>query len=137
MENRTLVYTFLVTWAGYFLVAHVWAWRKRIPIGTVIASHAVSSAVAGVMTYVFVIAGGATVAQFVSESESGMDLWRLWVHLWPVLLLSAALSAAVGLVWTIIACVKSSQRRLLPLAIGSFGLSVIAFFTVGANFPDA
>jgi len=119
------------------LVAHVWARRSGISLGIVFASHAASSAVAIVMTYVFVVSGGATVAQFVAGSEPGMDLWRLWFHAWPVLFFSSGISAAVGLVWAIIACARSSQRRLVPLAFGSFGLSILAFFTVGTNFPDA
>ena len=136
MENRTLFYSFLLAWLGYMLVAHVWAHRTRVPFLAVTASHAASSAVALVMTYVFVIARGATVAQLVAGSESGMDLWRLWFHVWPFLLFFSGLSAFSGLVWTI-ACLKKPKRKLLPVAIGSVVMSVFAFFTVGANFPDA
>ena len=137
MENRTLLLAFLATWAGCLLAAHLWARKERLPLASVLASHAVPSVVAIVMAYVFLIAGGATVAQFVAGSESGMDLWSLWFHLWPILLIATVVSGFTDLVWTIIACVKKSQRRWIPVAIAAVVMSVFAFFTVGANFPDA
>lgn len=137
MENRTILIVYLVTWCAYVIAAHLWAQRKRLHLGAIMASHAVPSAVALTMTYVFMIAGGATVAQFVAGSESGMDLWSLWFHLWPVLLLGSAASGVISLVWTIVACVKTSQRKWIPITVAAVVMSVFAFFTVGANFPDA
>ena len=89
------------------------------------------------MTYVFLIAGGATVAQFVAGSESGMDLWSLWSDLWPVLLFATAASGFINLVWMIIVCVKKSQRRWISITVAAVIMSAFAFFTVAANFPDA
>lgn len=89
------------------------------------------------MTYVFVIGGGATVAQYVAGAESGMNLWSLWFNLWPFLLFATALSAFCSLVWMITACVKQAQRKWIPVSIAAVLLSVIALVTVGANFPDA
>ncbi len=137
MENRTLFFAFIATWAGYLLVAHIWANKHHFPLTGILASHTVPSVVAVVMTYVFVIAGGATVAQFVAGSESGMDLWSLWFHLWPILLLATAASGITNFVWAIITCVKKSQRRWIPLSISAIVMSVFAFITVAANFPDA
>ena len=103
MENRTIFIVYLVTWCAYLFTAHIWAHRKKLHLAGVLASHAVPSAVALVMTYVFLIAGGATVAQFVAGSESGMDLWSLWFHLWPVLLFGSAVSGVISLMWMIVA----------------------------------
>ncbi len=89
------------------------------------------------MTYVFLIAGGATVAQFVAGSESGKDLWSLWFDLWPILLIATAASGIANFAWTIIACVKKSQRRWIPVALAALVMSMFALITVGANFPDA
>jgi len=137
MENKSLFLTFLFTWVVFLLITHIWSHRKGLPLAVATLSHIISSIVAIVMTYVFLIAGGATVAQFVSGSDSGMELWRLWFHLWPILLFSAAASAIIGLIWTIIACIKKTQRRFVPTAIGTTAMSTFAFFTVALNFPDA
>ena len=137
MENRTIFLAYLVSWFAYLLTAHIWARRKRLHLAGVLASHAAPSAVALVMTYVFLIAGGATVAQFVAGSESGMDLWSLWSDLWPVLLFATAASGFINLVWTIIVCVKKSQRKWIPITAAAVIMSAFAFSTVAANFPDA
>jgi hypothetical protein len=137
MENRTIFAAYLVVWCAYIVAAHIWGRRRQLHIAGVIASHAAPTGVAIVMTYVFLIAGGATVAQFVAGSESGMALWSLWFHLWPVLLFATAASGMFSLVWTIMACVKHSQRKWIPITIAAVLMSVFAFLTVGANFPDA
>ncbi|MEM9480381.1 MAG: hypothetical protein AAGA58_12080 [Verrucomicrobiota bacterium] len=100
-------------------------------------SNAAPSIVAVAMTYVFLIAGGATVAQFVAGSEAGMDLWRLWARLWPVLFFCTAISGLANLVWTMISCLKKTHRKWIPIAAATTGMSVFAFVTVCANFPDA
>ena len=92
MENRNLLIAFLVVWAAYLFVVHIWAWRKQLPVARIIASHVVPSAVAISMTYIFIISGGSTIAQFVAGSESGMNLWRLWLYLWPVFSIATATS---------------------------------------------
>jgi hypothetical protein len=137
MESRTIFLAYLVVWCAYVLAAHAWGWQKRLHLAAVIASHAAPSAVAVVMTCIFLLAGGSTVAQFVAGSESGMDLWSLWFRLWPILLLATAASGVIGLVWTITVCVKNSQRKWIPVTLAGVIMSMFAFFTVGANFPDA
>ena len=137
MENRTIFIAYLITWCAYVIAVHAWAHRKRLPTAGVAASHTVPTVVALTMTYVFLIAGGVTVAQFVTASEAGMDMWSLWCHLWPILLFGSAVSAVVSVIWTIVACVKKSLRRWLPITLAAVVMSVFACLTVGANFPDA
>jgi hypothetical protein len=117
MESRTTFLAYLAVWCAYVLAAHAWGWRKRLHFAGIIASHAAPSAVAVVMTYIFLLAGGSTVAQFAAGSESGMDLWSLWFGLWPILLLVTAASAFMSLVWTIVGYVDNSQRRWTPVAL--------------------
>ena len=137
MENRTIFIAYLIVWCAYVLVIHIWGRWKRLRLVGVIVSHALPSTVAIVMSYVFLIAGGVTVAQFVAGSKSGMDLWSLWSQLWPVLLFGSAVSGVISLVWTIVMCVKKPQRKWIPITIAAVIMSVFAFFTVGTNFPDA
>ena len=137
MENKTIFFTYLASWCVYLIAAYVWGHRRRLNLGVVSVSHLVPSAVAIIMIYVFLIGRGATVAQFVAGSETGMDMWSLWFHLWPILLIATAASGFVNLVLTIVACVKKSQRKWIPVTFVALLMSVFAFFTVGANFPDA
>jgi hypothetical protein len=137
MENRTILLAYLAVWCAYVLAAHTWGWRKRLHPAGIIASHAAPSAVAVAMTSIFLLAGGSTIAQFAAGSESGMDLWSLWFRLWPALLLVTAASGVMSLVWTIIASVNNSRRRWTPVTLAGVIMSVFAFLTVAANFPDA
>jgi len=137
MENRTIFLVYLTTWCGYLIAVHGLAYRRRLGLGVVSASHFAPTTVALAMGYIFLIRRGVTVAQFAAGSEPGMDLWSLWVHLWPLLLLLTAASALAQLIWTIAACFQKAQRKWIPLAIAGFLMSVFAFLTVGANFPDA
>jgi len=137
MENSTIFFAYLATWLGYLIAAFVFARRKKLHWGIVSMSHVAPSAVAALMIYVFLIKGGATVAQFVAGSESGMDMWFLWCDMWPCLLLLTAASALVHLVWAIIACVKKTQRKWIPIAVATLLMSVFAYYTVLTNFPDA
>lgn len=66
-----------------------------------------------------------------------MNLWSLWLHLWPILLIVTAASGVISLVWTIVVCVKKSQKIWIPISIAAMVMSVFAFFTVAYNFPDA
>ena len=136
MENRNLLIVFLVVWVVYLFVVHTCTWR-RFPVATIIASHAVPSAVAISMTYIFLISGGSTIAQFVAYSEPGINLWRLWLTLWPVLSIVTVTSVLIYLVWTIIASVKKTQRHWVPVTICGVIMSGLAFITVFLNFPDA
>lgn len=137
MENRPIFIAYLVTWCAYVVAAHAWAHRKRLPVAGAVAAHIVPAVVALTMTYVFLIAGGATVAQFAAGSEAGMNMWLLWCHLWPILLFGSAVSAVVSVVWTVVACVKKPLRGWLPITLAAVAMSVFAFLTVATNFPDA
>jgi len=137
MENRTIFIAYLITWCAYVVATHAWVHRKRLSVAGVVVAHTVPAVVALTMTYVFLIAGGTTVAQFVAGSEAGMNMWSLWFHLWPILLIGSAVSAVVSVVWTIVACVKKPLRRWLPITLATVVMSVFAFMTVAANFPDA
>lgn len=137
MENEALLILYLMTWCAYVPGAHVWAHRKRLHHVAIIASYAVPSVVAITMTYVFLIKGGATVAQFAAGSRTSMDLWSLWVDLWPVLLLATAASGAVSVVWMILASANHSLRKWMPVSVAAVLLSAFAFLTVFANFPTA
>jgi hypothetical protein len=137
MENRTIFIAYLISWCAYVVVTHAWACLKRLAAVGVVAAHAVPSVVALAMAYVFLIAGGATRAQFVATSEAGMSMWSVWYFLWPILLFGSAGSAVAAAIWTIGACVKKPLRRWLPIAVAATAMSVLAFMTVGVNFPDA
>lgn len=137
MENRTILFAYLACWCVYLIAGYVWGHCRRLHLGAVTVSHLVPSAVAIIMIYVFLIGRGATVAQFVAGSESGMNMWSLWFGLWPILLIATAASGFINLVLTIVACVKKSQRKWIPATFAALLMSVFAFFTVGANFPDA
>ncbi len=137
MESTILFYAYLLTWLGYVVGIHAYAVRKRLNHGILLVSHAMPSLVAVLMAFIFLIGRGATVRQFVGESENGMDLWSLWLDLWPVLLFGSASAALVNLVWTITACMKKTQRKWLVITAAGTVMSVFAFFTVALNFPDA
>jgi len=88
------------------------------------------------MIYIFIINGGSAVAQYSANSQKGMDMWSLWFDLWPWLLGGAAIAVLGNLIWSIISIIKS-KKEWLPIAISGIVISALAFFTVGANFPDA
>jgi Ca2+/Na+ antiporter len=94
-------------------------------------------AVTATMTYLFLIAGGATTVQFNAGSSSRMNAWSTWVDLWPLFLFLTAATGLGTLVWTIASAVKKECRVALPAAIASLLLSILAFFTVASYFPSA
>ncbi len=98
MENRSLFIAYLVVWMPYVVGLHGYGRWKRLGQGAVALSHAAPSLVAITMAYIFLIGHGATVRQFVAGSEQGMDVWSLWVGLWPLLLL-ATFAAGLGYRW--------------------------------------
>lgn len=137
MENRTIFLIYLASWVLYLITLYVFGRRKRLRMSIVAVSQFAATAVAILMICIFLVGGGATVAQFAAGSESRMNMWSLWVDLWPVLLILTGSSALTHLAWTLIACVIKSKRKWAPVAIAGLLMSVFAFFTVVANFPTA
>ena len=137
MENSAIFHAYLISWCIYVVALYVFGRWRRLPLGTLSASHIAPTAAAILMARVFLVGRGATVAQFAVGSKSGADMWSLWFHLWPCLLLLTATSALAHLVWVFIGCAKESQRKWIPVSAASLLMSVFAFMAVGANFPDA
>ena len=137
MENRTLFITFLALWLPYVVGLHAYAYWRRLGQGIVMLSHAAPSLVAVTMAYIFLLSQGATVRQFVAGREGEMDLWSLWVDLWPLLLLVTFGAGVTHAVWMIVVCVKRGSRRWLPVALTGTAMCTFSFLTVMSNFPDA
>ena len=93
--------------------------------------------VAATMTYLFLIVGGATTVQFNAGSTSRMNVWSIWVDIWPVFLFLTAVSGFGSLIWLVVCAAKESRRRTILAPILSLLLSVLAFFTVASYFPSA
>ena len=137
MENRSLFVVYLVVWLLYVVGIHGYAWWKSLGQAVVGLSHAAPSVVAISMTCIFLIGHGATVAQFVAHSERGMELWSLWVSLWPLLLLATFAAGIAQAIWIIAASVKREWRGWIPVALSGTAMSLFSFVTVASNFPDA
>jgi len=93
--------------------------------------------VAATMTGLFLVEGGSTTVQFNAGSPSRMNVWTTWVNLWPAFLALTAMSALGWLVWTVVCALDGTRRPALPVALASFGLSVLAFLAVMTYFPSA
>ena len=137
MENSTILFAYLLTWCGYLAAVYALCRGRHLHCGIVSVSHLVPSAIAILMIGIFLVGPGATVAQFAAGSGSAMKMWRLWLHLWPLLLFAAGASALVHLVWTGIACLLANYRKWVPVSSSGLLMSVFGFFTVITNFPDA
>ena len=137
MENRTLFIAYLLVWFPYVVGIHVYAHRRRLTHGSVSLSHAVPSLVAILMTWIFLLGHGATVRQFVAGSEGGIDLWSLWVNLWPLLLLATLGAGVAQAVCLIVVSAKHRFRTYIPVPMTGTAMCVFSFLTVLSNFPDA
>ncbi|MBM3969151.1 MAG: hypothetical protein FJ302_04720 [Planctomycetes bacterium] len=137
MENKSILIAYLVTWSLYVIGVHVFGKWKRLEKTNIVLSHSVPSAVAISMTFIFLIGHGATVRQFVANSDRGMDLWSLWVSLWPLLLFATFGSGLAQAVLTIVALFKREWRVWAPITALGAGMSAFSFMAVGINFPDA
>jgi len=137
MEKRTLFVAYLVLWTPYVAGLHGYGWRRRLNQGVVALSHAAPSVVAVTMAYIFLIGHGATVRQLVSDSERGMDLWSLWLGLWPLLLLATFGAGGAQAVWMIVVSMKREWRPWIPVALTGTAMCAVSFLTVASNFPDA
>lgn len=137
MENRLLFIAYLVVWLSYVVGLHVYAYWRRLGQGVVTLSHAAPSLVAITMAYIFLLGHGATVRQFVAGSQGGMDLWSLWVGLWPLFLLATFGAGVAQTVWLIVVSVKRVLRTWIPVALTGAAMCAFSFLTVMSNFPDA
>ena len=137
MENSTVFFAYLLTWCGYLVGVYTLCRWRHLHRGVTSASHLVPSAIAILMIGIFLVGGGATVAQFNVGSVLAMTLWSLWFHLWPLLLLAAGASALAHLVWTGVACYRATYRKWIPVASSGLFMSVFGSFVVIQNFPDA
>lgn len=137
MENRSLFIAYLVVWIPYVVGLHGYAWWRRLGHGVVVLSHAAPSLVALGMAYIFLLGHGATVRQFVAGSDRGMDLWSLWVGLWPLLLLATFGAGVAQTVWMVVVSVKRGSRTWIPVALTGTAMCAFSFVTVMSNFPDA
>ena len=93
--------------------------------------------VAAVMTWLFLIEGGATTVQLNVHSPSRMNVWSTWVKVWPGFLCLTAASVLGNLIWIFVCARRPATRPSLTVAIASFFLAVLAFFTVATHFPSA
>ena len=137
MENSTLFLAYLITWCGYLIALYVLGRRRQLHRGGLFGSQIVPSLIAVLMVAVFVVGRGSTVAQLVSGSEQGLNLWRLWLYLWPLLLLGAGLSTAAHFVWTGVSCFRPIHRKWIAVSTSGAFMSAFGFLTVISNFPDA
>ena len=117
MENRTLFIAYLVVWLLYVMGLHAYASWRRLGHGIVTLSHAVPSLVAITMAYIFLLGHGATVRQFVAGSEGRINLWSLWVDLWPLLLLGTFGAGVAQTVCLIVVSVNRGLRTWIPVAL--------------------
>jgi hypothetical protein len=137
MEDRTLFIAYLVVWLLYVAGLHAYACWRRLDRRVVTLSHTVPSLVAIAMTYIFLFGHGTTVRQLVAGSERGMDLWSLWVGVWPWLLLTTFGAGAAQAIWMFVVSVKRGSREWIPVALTGVAMCAFSFLTVMSNFPDA
>lgn len=84
---------------------------------------------------VFVIGGSSNVAQL--AGESGLELWSLWLHPWPLLLFGDLIAI---IVLAILALVPPYPPRYWTSFLArwcSVGGAALAWYTVVTYFPDA
>lgn len=135
MENRTLFLLFLIAWAVCVPVMYVVSIHLRASLRFVTLAHIVPTIVALVMAGIFLVGNGATVAQFAAGSQSATNLSTLWGVLWFLFLPVTFGSSVLLFGATCFAAVRA--RRYLMATVLGLGLSILALFTVAANFPDA
>ena len=134
---KNLLFYYIIAMCIYLIGMHVFAFRKKLSTKIVLFSHAIPTLTALTMTYIFIIGRGETVAQFAAGSETAMNMWSLWVNLFPFLIFGTLGYAIIHFIWLIAAGVNKSTRKWLPIIIASLLMSIFAFFVVLINFPSA
>lgn len=137
MQDRSIFLAFLTCWGLYLVAVYGYSLFRQASLIAATASHIVPTATAMMMIRIFIVGHGSTIAQFVAGSDKGRELWSLWFHLWPWLLLISFLSAMVLLTCTAVVICRSELRKYIPVTVGGALMSGFCFFTVAANFPDA
>lgn len=137
MENHQLLLAYIVVWTAYLGLPHAYAHERRLSHWIILASQAVPSVVAVSMIHIFLIGGGETVAQFAVGSRESMDMWSLWVDLWPVLYIGTLAATGVHVIWLIAACVMRGAGRWIPVVIASTAMCIFAFLIVCGKAPTA
>jgi hypothetical protein len=66
-----------------------------------------------------------------------MDLWSLWVGLWPLLLLTTFGAGVAQALWMIVVSVKREWRPWIPVPLTGTAMCAFSFLNVMTNFPDA
>ncbi|MEM6391822.1 MAG: hypothetical protein AAF797_03530 [Planctomycetota bacterium] len=137
MQNVPILIVYLAGWLLYMLGIYLYTHLRRVSLIITTLSHAVPTATALSMTYIFLIGGGSNVAQFAAGSDRRMDLWSLWFDLVTPLLLAGLASGLLHFVWTVAAAARAELRRHLPIAIAGLVMSVFSLFVVASHLPDA
>ena len=137
MENKFILWTYLASWCLYLVVGYYWLRRKQLNPIVVVLSSLVPSAIAVIISYIFLYKHGETVAQFTVGSEPLKCLLDVWFQLWLTLMAASAGSACVNLIWAIIACFLKEERKWVLIGSLAAMMSLFAFFAVSAYMPDA
>jgi uncharacterized membrane protein YidH (DUF202 family) len=143
-QKNMLIYTLIIACVGYVVLAIVSAMRSRHEekrdydqVISHVFAGVIPVIVVCIMTYLFLVVRVASTAQFNAWSASHMNVWSIWVNIWPGFLLLSFLSGLVTLVWAFVCIVKKKLRHKIPILISSFILSVLTLVTVMSYFPSA
>ena len=137
MENKSLLQIFLVVWATYVIGVHLYRCYHKCNLWSVWGLLAVPTVIAILMTVIFLIRGGNTVAQFSAGSQVGMDMWSTWVELWLLLSMVGGMNVLIQMGWTVVAIWKRTRPQWLILAVAPLAVSVFALLAVFFNYPTA
>jgi hypothetical protein len=84
---------------------------------------------------VFVFGGSSNVAQL--AGESGLDLWRLWFHAWPLLFFGNPLAFLVALAVAILPPYPPGRWQSFASRVCAVVAAGFAWYMVVTFFPDA
>jgi hypothetical protein len=137
MGKQSLLIIFLIAWSLSVFGMHYYAYRKSLYQRVVLFSHSVVSIVAIILAVVFLVADTPMVRQYAAGSEQRMDLWSLWVGLWPIILLVTFVTGIVLGIWSIINGVSPQRRKWFPISLVDTIGCFFAFTTTLYHFPSA
>jgi hypothetical protein len=137
MENRPIFLAYLWVWGAYVVALYAYALVRRKSLIVTTISHIVPTAVALEMAYIFLIHRGGTVRQLSAGSETGMDMWSLWVDSWFWILRATKAWGLAHYAWLLVVSIKAKARAWGPVAAAGLAMAAFAFYTAALNFPDA